>query len=120
MIRNAHFLVFLTSLCLAVIVTEGVVQAEDEDLTSSVYLVFDAETGEFIEVDDADRTLQKHAARDPADSALSSAATNNRSELRRVRLPLGLAVGAILLAAIIAWGRVSKNRSAGSDQQQIE
>lgn len=105
MIRNAHFLVFLTSLCLAVIVTEGVVQAEDEDLTSSVYLVFDAETGEFIEVDDADRTLQKHAARDPADATLSE-------ETPKLSLPVSLAICAGLLATIIGWRRVSSARPA--------
>lgn len=107
MIKTVHFFVFLALLCLAVIVTQGVAQAEDEDLTSSVYLVFDAETGEFIEVNDTDRTLQRHAARDPSDAALFD-------ETPKLSLPVSLAIVAALLAVIIGWGRVSRARPAGT------
>jgi len=107
MIKTVLFFVFLTLLCLAIIVTQGVAQAEDEDLTASVYLVFDAETGEFIEVNDTDRTLQRHAARDPSDAALSD-------DMPKLSLPVGLAIVAALLAVIIGWGRVSRARPAGA------
>lgn len=52
------------------VVFANVALAEDEDLTSSVYLVFDAETGDFVEVDDPDRVQQTHDAKDPAADAL--------------------------------------------------
>ncbi|MCH9005705.1 MAG: hypothetical protein IH838_10500 [Proteobacteria bacterium] len=107
MIKTVHFFIFLTLLCLVVIVTQGVAQAEDEDLTSSVYLVFDAETGEFIEVNDTDRTKQRHAARDPTDAALSD-------ETPKLSLPVSLAIVTALLAVILGWGRVSRARQAGT------
>ena len=113
MIKTAHFFVFLTLLCLAVIVTQGVAQAEDEDLTSSVYLVFDAETGEFIEVNDTDRTLQRHAARDPSDAALFD-------ETPKLSLPVSLSIVAALLAVIIGWGGVSRARPAGTTTSNMK
>ncbi len=91
-----------------------VAQAGDEDLTSSVYLIFDPETGEFIEVNDQKRTLQDHEARDPAAAALALGASNSGSVLApKLSLPVGLAIGAALLTAIIVWRRVARIRSAG-------
>ena len=114
MIRIAHISVCLVSLCLAVIAPVDVAQAGDEDLTSSVYLIFDPETGEFIEVNDQKRTLQDHEARDPAAAALALGASNSGSVLTpKLSLPVGLAIGAALLTAIIVWRRVSRIRSAG-------
>jgi len=114
MIRIAHISVCLVSLCLAVIAPVDVAQAGDEDLTSSVYLIFDPETGEFIEVNDQKRTLQDHEARDPAAAALALGASNSGPVLTpKLSLPVGLAIGAALLIAIIVWRRVSSTRSAG-------
>lgn len=114
MIRIAHISVCLVSLCLAVIAPVDVAQAGDEDLTSSVYLIFDPETGEFIQVNDQKRTLQDHEARGPAAAALALGASNSGSVLApKLSLPVGLAIGAALLTAIIVWRRVSRTRSAG-------
>ena len=106
MIRTLVFFVCLASLCLAVIVSSNDARAEDEDTTSSVYLVFDPETGEFLEINDEDRTKQKHAALDPADTALAR-------ETKELSLPVGLAIIAALLAAYFAWARITATRSAG-------
>ncbi len=115
MIRMSLFSVCLVSLCLALIASLDVAQAGDEDLTSSVYLVFDPETGEFLEVNDQKRTLQDHEARDPADAALAHGVSNSGPVLpAKLSLPVGLAIGAALLTAIIAWRRVSRTRSAGA------
>ncbi len=114
MIRIALFSVCLVSLCLAVIGPVDVAQAGDEDLTSSVYLVFDPETGEFLEVNDQKRTLQDHEARDPADAALAHGVPNSGPVLpAKLSLPVGLAIGAALLTATIIWRRVSRIRSTG-------
>ena len=120
MIRSSHFSVCLVSLCLAVIASVDVAQAEDEDLTASVYLVFDPETGEFMEVNDPNRTLQNHDAQDPAEVTPAHGASNNRSFLAS-KLPLlvSLAIGAALLATIIAWRRVSRIRSAGAASNRM-
>ena len=115
MIRISHISVCLVCLCLAVIAPVEVAQAEDEDLTSSLYLVFDPETGEFMEVNDPDRTRQNHDAQDPAAVALAQGASNSWPVLGpKSSLPAGLAIGAVLLAAIIAWRRFSRIRSAGA------
>ena len=114
MIRIAHISVCLVALCLAVIAPVDVAQAGDEDLTSSVYLIFDPETGEFIEVNDQKRTLQDHEAWGPAAAVLALGASNSGSVLApKLSLPVGLAIGAALLTAIIVWRRVSRTRSAG-------
>ncbi len=114
MIKIALFFVCLVSLCLAVIGPVDVAQAGDEDLTSSVYLVFDPETGEFLEVNDQKRTLQDHEARDPAEVTLAHGVSNSGPVLpAKLSLPVGLAIGAALLTAIIIWRRVSSIRSTG-------
>jgi len=87
-------------LCLAVIVSSGDALAEDEDTTSSVYLIFDPETGEFLEINDEDRSKQKHAALEPTDAALSR-------ETKKLPLPVGLAIIAALLLAYFAWARIT-------------
>ena len=114
MIRIAHISVCLVTLCLVVIGPVEVAQAGDEDLTSSVYLIFDPETGEFLEVNDQKRTLQDHEAREPAETALAQRLSNSGSVLPpKLSLPAGLGIGAALLTAIIVWRRVARIRSAG-------
>ncbi len=122
MIRIAHLSVCLVSLCLALIGPVGVAKAGDEDLTSSVYLIFDPETGEFMEVNDQKRTLQDHEARDPAEVTLAHGVSNSEPVLpAKLSLPVGLAIGAAMLTAIIVWRRVSRTRSSrGCSQQQNE
>ena len=115
MIRIAHISVCLVSLCLALIASLDVAQAGDEDLTSSVYLVFDPETGEFMEVSDQKRTLQDHEARDPVDAALAHGASSSWPDLPpKLSPPASLALGVVLLTAIIVWRRFARIRSAGA------
>ena len=87
------------------IVSSGDALAADDDTTSSVYLVFDPETGEFLEINDEDRSKQKHAALDPADATLAR-------ETKKLPLPVGLAIIAALLLAYFAWARTTATRSA--------
>ena len=111
MIRTLVFFVCLASLCLAVIVSSNDARAEDEDTTSSVYLVFDPETGEFLEINDEDRTKQKHAALDPADTTLTL-------KTKKLPLPFGLAIIAAVFAAYFGWARITQTKSAGQDRRQ--
>lgn len=114
MIRIAHISVCLVTLCLVVIGPVEVAQAGDEDLTSSVYLIFDPETGEFMEVNDQKRTLQDHEAREPTETVLAEGPSNSGSVLSpKLSLPAGLGIGAALLTAIIVWRRVARIRSSG-------
>ena len=93
------------------IVSSSDALAEDEDTTASVYLVFDPETGEFLEINDEDRSKQKHAALEPTDAALAR-------ESNKLSLPVGLAIIAALLLAYFAGERIKATRSAGQKQRQ--
>jgi hypothetical protein len=94
-----------------VIVSSSDAIAADDDTTSSVYLVFDPETGEFLEINDADRSKQKHAALEPTDAALAR-------ETKKVPLPVGLAIIAAVLAAYFGWARITATRLAGQEQRR--
>ena len=94
------------------IVSSSDALAADDDTTSSVYLVFDPETGEFLEINDEDRSKQKHAALDPTDAALARGTKNVPL------LPVGLAIIAALLLAYFGWARITATRSAGQDRRQ--
>ncbi len=85
--------------------------AADDDTTSSVYLVFDPETGEFLEINDEDRSKQKHAALDPTDAAISR-------DTKKLPLPVGLAIIAAVLAAYFGWARITATRLAGQEQRR--
>lgn len=79
--------------------------AADDDLTSSAYLVFDPETGEFIIVHDPDRTKQNHAALAPSGVAGVEAAKPAPT----------LAVGSsltIALLAIAVWLQLRKSNTS--------
>lgn len=93
------------------IVSSSDALAEDEDTTASVYLVFDPETGEFLEINDEDRSKQKHAALEPTDAPPAP-------ETTKLPLPVGLAIIAALLLAYFAWARIKTTRSARQKQRQ--
>ena len=93
------------------IVSSSDALAADDDTTSSVYLVFDPETGEFLEINDEDRSKQKHAALEPADATLTL-------KTKKLPLPFGIAAIAAVLAAYFAWARITTTRSAGQEQRQ--
>lgn len=63
-------LLAIVLLCVANVLSAESAWASDEDLTSSAYLVFDPETGEFVTVQDANRAKQNHDAIDPALAAV--------------------------------------------------
>lgn len=67
----------------------------DDDLTSSAYLVFDPETGEFVTVLDPDRTKQNHAARDPA--AVADAGPQPSPQLASIAMTIALIAAAVWL-----------------------
>jgi len=94
-----------------VIVSSSDARAADDDTTSSVYLVFDPETGEFLEINDEDRSKQKHAALDPTNAALTL-------KTKKLPLPFGIAIIAAVLAAYAGWARITQTSSASQDRRQ--
>jgi len=87
---------------LGAVLSVGQALAEDEDSPSSVYLVFDAETGEFVEVDDPNRQ-RKHVA--DQEAIVSGTTPGERddsgSSARRPAIAVGAAVAAVLLFAAL-------------------
>lgn len=112
MAKLVALFVFLGSLCLATVLPANLALAADEDMSSSVYLVFDPETGDFVTVHDPNRTQQNLDAQDPipADAAPgSSTAPASTSQSSRQGFPL--AVGGAIVVALLggfAWLRRSR------------
>jgi hypothetical protein len=88
------------------------VSASDEDLSSSAYLVFDPETGEFVTVQDPNRTQQNHDARDPASASgpTTTAQTNSEGS----PFAAGIAAAVALLGAVV-WIQLKRRKDAQTD-----
>jgi hypothetical protein len=110
--RPFPVVVLLQLLCLA-LVPGSAAYAGDEDLSSSAYLVFDPETGEFVTVQDPNRTKGNHEAVPKADDS-ASAATPHGQAPGESTLPLaaGSAVAVAALAGAIVWIRRRKRAAS--------
>lgn len=97
-------------LWLAMMLPATVARAGDEDLTSSVYLVFDPDTGEFVTVEDQDRTRQDHEAQEPATAAGGHSPSNGQSDSPSLASPAAVALGFGLLAGIMVWVQIKKHK----------
>ena len=100
----------LNLLCLAIMLPINSAQAADEDLTSSVYLVFDPETGEFVTVDDPNRTLQNHEAQEPAKAADGQSPSSHQTGSPALPLSAGVAIAITLLGAAAVWIQRKKRK----------
>ena len=86
-----------------VCLVNAVVQAADEDTQASVYLVFDPETGEFIEVEDGGGSSQHEpVASDHGNGAAADTASAANPPLSWIA---GAAVIVLLGGAAFAWFR---------------
>jgi len=94
--------------CVAALTPAIQLQAEDEDLDSTVYMVFDPETGELKTVQEPSITSRYHSSKaaDSTQAATGSAAAPSESD--PVPLLLGGAVALGLLGGAIAWIRKSR------------
>lgn len=88
-------------------------RAGDEDLTSSVYLVFDPETGEFVTVDDQNRAKQDHDAEEPAPLQIGAGYSPKvpQADTARSSFLTGIAVGFGLLAGVLLWIQIRRQKS---------
>jgi hypothetical protein len=110
MVKALSFVTCPVLLCLAIMLPTIAVQAADEDLTSSVYLVFDPETGDFVTVDDPNRTSQNHEAQDPADMAIDQPTSINEPDTRTLSLTAVTAIVAGILGVVIFWSQRRKRK----------
>lgn len=110
-------LVFLSYFAVACIFAATAVEAEDEDMTSSLYLVFDPETGEFVEEADPDRVKQEHAAREVgsggtgAHDATTTTGTDENSGATFAWIVSGAAALLLLVAGGI-WNQRRKEQAS--------
>ncbi|MBT8099741.1 MAG: hypothetical protein KJO82_08325 [Gammaproteobacteria bacterium] len=99
----------------------SVAVAADEDTAASVYLVFDPDTGEFITVDDPDRS-QMHAEQQEAIMSGVAAADDSAQGLtaaghNKLRSSLMIAVlAAVLVGGFVALRRRRPPPATGPDQ----
>ena len=108
--KTVLLVVCLNVLWPAMMLLTDLVQAADEDLTSSVYLVFDPETGDFVTVHDADRTLQNLEAQEPAAAAVGSSPTSGQpAATSSLPIAVGIVIGVGLLAGVLVWTRKKKH-----------
>jgi hypothetical protein len=98
--------------CLALILPAGLALAADDDINSSVYLVFDPETGEFVTVEDQDGTQRQHEALGISDAAGADSPPNAQTG-GQVLSPAAAGAIAIVVfgAAIILAQRKSRKPS---------
>jgi hypothetical protein len=90
----------------SILLTVNLAHAGDDDLTSSVYLVFDPETGEFVSVADANRAKQKHEALEPGETA-----TIKPADKPSLPPSVGIAVAVGLLLSAIAWVQIKRRKA---------
>ena len=99
---------YLVAFCVAALMPVIPLWAEDEDLDSTVYLVFDPETGELITVQEPSGTPRKHSSRDGAPTQAVTHSVAASSESDPFPLLLGGAVALGLLGGAVAWIRKSR------------
>lgn len=108
----------MTAAILATAVAFDCASAEDEDTAASAYLVFDAETGEFITVDDPNRTQMHVAEQDAIESGSADAAVTAEAGSEMNSGPVIFVVGAVAVALVL--GAVLWLRSHGRRGQTPE
>ena len=91
----------MTAAILAIAAAYDCAIAEDEDTAASAYLVFDAETGEFVTVDDPNRTQMHVAQQDAIESGSADAAVSAASGSEMTGRPATLVVGGVAVALVL-------------------
>ncbi len=111
MIKHTGIVINLVAFCVAALLPGIPLWAEDEDLDSTVYIVFDPETGELITVQEPSSAPRKHSSTDATPAQGTQDPTADAAEARPVSLLLGgfLALG--LMGGAIAWIRKSRKLS---------
>lgn len=112
MSKRTGFLICLVWFCITALMPAIPLWAEDEDLDSTVYMVFDPETGELITVQDPSSTPPKHSPTDAAPAQGAQDPTADSAEPEPVSLLLGGALALGLLGGAIAWIRKSRQQES--------
>ncbi len=103
--KRAGLAVILAATCVAALVTATPVRAEDEDLDSTVYMVFDPDTGELITVEEPSGKKKPHPPTSAAAARGAQDAVADATDSRPVPLLLGGILALGLMGGAIAWIR---------------
>lgn len=75
--------------------------AEDEDTSSSVYLVFDPETGEFVTSHDPNQALPNQTGLEDSNTTTPADPAGSGSDAERVKTSAGVFSGGVLVLMIV-------------------
>ena len=111
MIKHTGIVINLVAFCVAALLAAIPLWAEDEDLDSTVYIVFDPETGELITVEEPSGKKKPHTLTNAAPAQGTQDPTADAAESEPVSLILAgfLALG--LMGGAIVWIRKSRKLS---------
>ncbi len=112
MSKRTGYVICLVSFCVAALLPAFPIQAEDEDLDSTVYMVFDPETGELITVQEPSITSRYHSSQDAAPTQAVTDPTADPAETEPVSLLLAGVLALGLLGGAVAWIRKSREHSS--------
>ena len=108
MSQRSGIVVILVAFCVAALLPAIPLRAEDEDLDSTVYIVFDPETGELITVEEPSGKKKKHTSTDAAPARGTQDPTADATESEPASLLLGAFLALGLMGGAIAWARKSR------------
>ncbi len=108
MARHCGIILCVAVFLVAALLPVSPLRAEDEDLDSTVYMVFDPETGELITVEEPSGRKKPHTSTDAAPPQGTQDSTVAAAEAKPVSLLLAVAVALGLMGGAIAWIRKSR------------
>lgn len=107
--KVVQLVICLSFLWFALMLPANPVQAGDEDLNSSVYLVFDPETGEFVTVEDQDRSKREHEIVAPSDTASGQVPSSGQAQPLSAGGAIVIAIAIALLGVAVVRGQKKKH-----------
>ena len=108
MTKPTGIVISLVAFCVAALLAAIPLWAEDEDLDSTVYIVFDPETGELITVEEPSGKKKPHTSTNAAPAQGTQDPTADATASEPVSLVLAGAVALGLMGGAIAWIRKSR------------
>ena len=110
--KGLHFIICLILLGFVLMSPAIPAQAGDDDLNSSVYLVFDPETGEFVTVEDQGGKKRKHEALGITDTASDNSPASAQPDAQASSPAAAAVIAIILIGAAIILAQRKKRQSS--------
>ncbi len=111
MIKPTGVVISLVAFCVAALLPALPLWAEDEDLDSTVYIVFDPETGELTTVEEPSGRKKKHSSTNATPKPGTQEPATDAAKAEPVSVLLGGVLALGLMGGAIAWIRKSRKSS---------